>query len=421
MHSHRRDFLGGMAVAAGQLARGAQTGDKIRFGLIGCGWYGMVDLQAAFRSGGVECIALCDVDSEHLSSVAAEVEKLQGSRPKTYWNYRELLDAPGLQMLIIATPPHWHALPFIDACKRNLDIYCEKPLAYDIREGRAMVDAARNSKGIVQIGFQRRHAAAIQQARDYIREGKAGRIVQVDANIHFTAGTPDPTPQAPPPTLDWELWLGPAPKMPYSPAVGHKSWRLEANIGNGHLVDWGINLMDAVRNTLGESTPHTVTAAGGLYVLKGKITTPDTLTVNFEFDKCPVVWRQRIWGAGEFAPEVNNGIFFYGEKETVFVTDARWIVIPRGKGERRVVDAKSDAGGLHMANFLNAVRTRGTPACLIEDAFQSTATVQLAMIAYRSVGVVRWDRQKEQVEGNPKAAALLMRPYRAPYVHPYKA
>jgi predicted dehydrogenase len=358
------------------------------------------------------------VDSEHLSAAAAEVEKLQGSRPKTFKHYRELLAMPEMKMVIIGTPPHWHALQFIDACKRNLDIYCEKPLSYDIREGRAMVQAAKSAKGVVQIGFQRRHAAAIQQARNYIREGNAGRIVQVDANIHFSAATPDPTPQAPPASLDWDLWLGPAPKMPYSPAVGHKSWRLEANIGNGHLVDWGIHLIDAVRNTLGEPAPQSITAAGGLYMLKGKITTPDTLTVNFEFDKCPVVWRQRIWGAGEWAPEVNNGIFFYGEKETVFVTDARWIVIPRGKGERRVTEAKSDAGGLHLADFLNAVRTRGTPVCQPEDAFQSTATVQLAMIAYRSGGVVHWNRQKEQIEGNAAGSALLKRAYRAPYVHP---
>jgi predicted dehydrogenase len=418
MNPLRREFLGGMAAAAGQLARGAQAGDKIKFGLIGCGWYGMVDLRAAFKNGGVECVGLCDVDSEHLSAAAAEVEKLQGSRPKTFKHYRELLAMPEMKMVIIGTPPHWHALQFIDACKRNLDIYCEKPLSYDIREGRAMVQAAKSAKGVVQIGFQRRHAAAIQQARNYIREGNAGRIVQVDANIHFSAATPDPTPQAPPASLDWDLWLGPAPKMPYSPAVGHKSWRLEANIGNGHLVDWGIHLIDAVRNTLGEPAPQSITAAGGLYMLKGKITTPDTLTVNFEFDKCPVVWRQRIWGAGEWAPEVNNGIFFYGEKETVFVTDARWIVMPRGKGERRVTEAKSDAGGLHMADFLNAVRTRGTPVCQPEDAFQSTATVQLAMIAYRSGGVVHWNRQKEQIEGNAAGSALLKRAYRAPYVHP---
>lgn len=412
---NRREFLGSLALAS-------QGASKIKLGLIGCGWYGMVDLAAAFKAGGVECVALCDVDTEHLATAAAEVEKLQGSRPKTFKHYRDLLETPGLQAVIIATMPHWHALPFIDACRRGLDIYCEKPLAYDIREGRAMIDAAKKGKGVVQIGFQRRQAEAIRQAGRYIRDGNAGRIVQVEANIHFQAETPDPTPRTPPASLDWDLWCGPAPKIPYSPAVGHKNWRLEATVGNGHLVDWGIHLIDAARNILGEKTPRLVSASGGLYELKGKITTPDTLTAHFEFAKCPLVWRHRIWGSAEWAPEVNNGIFFYGEKETVFVTDSRWVVIPREKGKARSVnEARSDAGTLHMADFLECVRTRRTPICQPEDAWWSTATVQLAMMSYRTGTVVNWDLEREQIVENAKAASLLKRPYRAPYVHPYRA
>lgn len=419
MHSNRREFLG--ALGAAGLAGAAQTGDKLKVGLIGCGWYGLVDLEAAFKVGGVECIALSDVDGAHLSAAAAQVEQRQGSRPKMFKQYRELLDVPGLEAVIIATPPHWHALPFLDACGRGLDIYCEKPLAYDIREGRAMVEAAKKSKGVVQVGFQRRQAGAIRQAGQYIREGNAGRIVQVDAQIHFSAETPDPTPQPPPASLDWDLWCGPAPKLPYSPAIGHKNWRLEAAYGNGHLVDWGIHWIDAIRNILGEGTPRAVQAAGGLYQLKGKITTPDALTVQFDFGACPVVWRHRIWGAAEFAPDMNNCMLFYGDKETVFVTDDRWTVLPLGTGkERRVVEAKTDAGRLHMADFLEAVRTRRAPACRPEDAFFSTATVQLAMIAWRSGGRVTWDARSEQIVDHPQAAKLLLRPYRAPYVHPWR-
>jgi predicted dehydrogenase len=412
---NRREFLGSLAVAA-------PPAPKIKIGLIGCGWYGCVDLRAAFQNGGVECLALCDVDGDHLAAAAAEVEKSQGRRPRTFKHYRDLLDAPGLQAVIIATPPHWHALPFIDACRRNLDIYCEKPLAYDVREGRAMIGAARRSKGVVEIGFQRRQAEAIRQAGRYIRAGHAGRIVQVEANIHFQASTPDPTPQAPPAALDWDLWCGPAPKIPYSPAVGHKNWRLEAAVGNGHLVDWGIHLIDAARHILGEKTPHMVNASGGLYELKGKITTPDTLTAHFEFAQCPLVWRHRIWGAAEWAPEVNNGIFFYGEKETVFVSDNRWVAVPREKGkQRRVTDTQSDAGALHMGDFLDCVRTRRTPVCQPEDAWWSTTAVQLAMISYRAGTAVNWDLGREKIVDNAKAAPLLKRAYRAPYIHPYAA
>jgi predicted dehydrogenase len=414
--SNRRRFLG--AAAALALHRPASAaGEKVRLGLIGCGWYGMVDLNAAFKAGGVEAVALCDADSKHLAEAAAAVEKRQGSPPKTFKHHRELLDQPGLDAVVIATPPQWHALQFIDACRKRLHVYCEKPLAYDIREGRAMVEAARKSGAVVQVGFQRRQSAAFQQAARYIRDGHAGRIVQVDVNIHYTAGTPDPSPQDPPASLDWDLWCGPAPKLPYSPAIAHRSWRLEAAYGNGHLVDWGIHLMDAARVALGETTPKSVTAAGGIYHYKGKITTPDTLTAHFEFEKCPVVWRHRLWGAAEYLPETNNGITFFGENESVFAADNRWVVIPR-KGERRVTEARSDAGLLHMQDFLEAVRNRRRPSCTIEDAYDSTTTVQLGMIAYRAGGRVDWDRAREQIPGNPAAAKLLKRDYRAPYRHP---
>ncbi len=426
--SNRRHFLQTAALGAATLSqfpallRGAEPEHKPRLGLIGCGWYGMVDLKAALKVGGVEVAALCDVDSEHLEQSANEVEKQQGKRPLTFKLYEELLKAPGLEAVIIATPPHWHALQLIAALERGLDVYCEKPLSYDIREGRAMVDAVKKSGRIVQIGFQRRQAPAFKAVREHIRTGDCGRIVCVDANIHYTAGTKDPTPQAPPASLDWDLWCGPGPKLAYSPQVGHMNWRLEKAVGQGHLVDWGIHLVDAVRVILGEGMPVSVAAAGGLYSLKDRITTPDVLTAHFEFASCPLTWRHRIWGAEEYTPEVSNGIFFYGEKATIFVTDDHWEIIPRGKGkERQVQRLNADAGTLHMAEFLSAVRTRQKPGCLVEDAYASTVAVKLAMIAYDTGARISWDSGREQVAGHPDAPKLLQRKYRDPWVHPYRA
>ncbi len=424
----RRQFLGTVAAGAAGLsclpylaAAEPAANRKLKLGLIGCGWYGMVDVKAAFKAGGVEVLALCDVDSEHLAKSTEEVEKLQGARPKTFKLYEEMLSVPGLEAVIIATPPQWHALPFIAALERGLDVYCEKPLAYDVREGRAMVEAAKKSNRIVQIGFQRRQSPAFQAVRQYIADGHPGRIVHVDAQIHYKAGVLDATPQPPPASLDWDLWCGPGPKIPYSPQVGHKNWRLEKTTGHGHLVDWGIHLIDATRVILGEGAPRAVTAAGGIYYFKGKITTPDVLTAHFEFERCPVTWRHRIWGAEEFTPEVNNGIFFYGEKETVFVTDNRWIVIPRGKGkERQVNDVAADTATLHMAEFLNAVREQKQPGCSTADAHLSTTAVKLAMISYETGAKITWDAASEQIVGNPDAATLLRREYRSPWQHPYR-
>ncbi len=423
---NRREFLGKAAlgtVALSALARGERESKTLKVGLIGCGWYGMVDVKAALQVGGVEVSALCDVDSEHLENSAKEVEKLAGKRPKTFKMYQELLDTPGLEAVIIATPPHWHALPFIAACEKGLDIYCEKPLAYDIREGQAMVEAARKSGRIIQIGFQRRQSAAIREAAEHIRSGRAGRIVQVDVGINYTAGMRDAKPQDPPASLDWDLWCGPGPKLPYSPNIGHFAWRLEAASGNGHLVDWGIHLIDTTRVVLEESMPKSIQAAGGIYFFKDQITTPDVLTAHFEFEKCPVIWRHRIWGAQEYSPEIQNGIFFFGEKETVFASDNRWMILPRGKGKERKEMKPETPDGMpacHMANFLEAVRTRKQPVCPPEEGFRSTATVQLGMIAYHAAAKIQWDEERKEIPGNPRAAKFLKRPYRAPWKHPYQ-
>ena len=166
--------------------------------------------------------------------------------------------------------------------------------------------------------------------------------------------------------------------------------------------------------------PKRITADGGTYYLKGKITTPDTMTAYFEFDELPVVWRHRLWGATEYAPETNNGIFFYGEEGTVFASDRNWVVIPKAKnGERLEHEAPADLGALHMANFLAAVRSGEKLDCPIEDAAKSTGMVQLGMIAYETQSVVKWDEASEEILDNPEASKLLKREYRAPYKHPY--
>ena len=328
----------------------------------------------------------------------------------------------GLQAVIIATPPHWHALQFIAALDRGVDIYCEKPLAYDLREGQAMAAAAQKAGRIVQVGFQRRESPAIQQVRDYIRQGGPGRIIQVEAQINYRADLKDTTPQAPPATLDWDLWCGPAPKLPYSPNIGHFAWRLEKQYGHGHLVDWGIHLIDATRWILEETTPKSIQAGGGIYYFKDKITTPDVLTAQFDFEKCPVIWRHRMYGAAEYTPDVSNGIFFYGEKETVFVTDDRWVVVPKGRGQsHKVTQARADLVPAHMAAFLTAVRTRqGDSLCNTADAQLSTATVQLGMIAYETGSKVNWNSATSQVDNNPAAVQPLKRDYRSPWRHPYR-
>jgi predicted dehydrogenase len=353
---NRRQFIGAAAVGAATLAQSSlgaaePSAAPLRLGLIGCGGYGMTNVRAALKAGGVTFTAICDVDRDHLEKSAAEIERTQGSRPQTFHRHEDLIALPGLQAVIIATPPHWHALQLIAAVERGLDVYCEKPLSYDIREGRAMVRAVERSGRIVQIGFQRRQSPAYRAVREFIASGQLGRIVHAEAQINFTAGLQSPAPQPPPATLDWDRWCGPGPAIPYSQQVGHRSWRLEQTSGQGHLYDWGIHLIDALRVILGKA-PRAVTAAGGIYQHTGRITTPDTLLVHFDFARCPVTWRHRLWGSEEYTPRSTTA-FFFGEKGTIFASDNKWVLIPKGKGaERKVTETKADLGQLHMDEFL---------------------------------------------------------------------
>ena len=262
---HRRKFLelstlGSAALISSFYVPLKAEDKKLRIGLIGCGWYGMVISTAALKNGGVEVKAICDVDSDHLSSSADELEKLQGSRPKTFKEYRDLLDMKGLDVIFIGTQPHWHALQFIAACEKGYDIYCEKPLSYDVMEGLAMINAQKKAGNIVQIGFQRRQSEAFKKTKELINGGTVGNIHQIAAQINYNPVMLDNTVQAPPASLDWEEWCGPAPKLDYRPNIGHKAWRLEKQYGNGHLVDWGIHHVDIIRKIMDEDMPWSRTA-----------------------------------------------------------------------------------------------------------------------------------------------------------------
>lgn len=423
----RRKFLkvtslGSAALAGSFYIPSVPEDRKLRIGLIGSGWYGMVDARAALKSGGVEIAAICDVDSEHLKNSADELEKLQGTRPLTFKNYNDLLDAKGMDAIIIGTMPHWHALQFIAACEKGFDVYCEKPLAYEITEGLSMVKAAEKAGNIVQIGFQRRQSKAFSKTKELIESGKIGTVHQIVAQIHYNPGTQDATIQAPPASLDWEEWCGPAPKLDYRPNIGHKAWRLEKEYGNGHLVDWGIHHIDIIRQIMGEGMPDEFYTKGAINEFKGLITTPDTLTANMAFKKAPVLWQHRLWGNGDVTREYNNGIFFYGEKGTLFAEDSKVVFYPvaRNAQKEEFLIPTPLMQENHVENFLKAVRSKDKSliSCTPSDAFMSTATVQLAMISYYTGSVVRWDQKSMQIIDNPAASKLLKREYRGKYVHP---
>ncbi len=395
---------------------------KLKVALIGAGWYGMVITEAALRTGDVEVTAVCDVDTEHLKSSADKLQQLQGKRPQEFKDYQDLLDVKGLDAVFIGSVPQWHALHFIAACEKGIDIYCEKPLAYDIEEGKAMVAAANKVGNIVQIGFQRRQSRAFAKAKELIGVGRIGKVHQIEAQIHYNPSPGDTTVQEPPASLDWEKWCGPAPKLDYRPSIGHKAWRLEKEYGNGHLVDWGIHHIDIIRGIMNFGMPTSFDTNGSLDILKGEITTPDTLNARMNFESCPVTWQHRLWGTGDMNPDFNNGIFFYGENGTLFASDSKLVLMPIGKiGEHQTMELPTpEMQDNHVSNFIEAVKSknRNLLSCPVEDAFQSTATVQLAMASYYTNSKVVWDDKNKTIKNNPQAMKLMARPYRKGYQRP---
>lgn len=414
--------MGSAALAGTFYLPGKTQERKLKIGLIGAGWYGMVITKAALKTGGVEVIAVCDVDSSHLKESSDEIEKMQGLRPKTFKYYNDLLGLKELDAVFIGTMPHWHALQFIAACKKGLDIYCEKPLSYDIAEGIAMVNASKSAGNIVQIGFQRRQSNAFRKTKEFIENGRIGDVRQIVAQINYNPGPQDTKIQPPPTSLDWEEWCGPAPKLDYRPSIGHKSWRLEKEYGNGHLTDWGIHHIDIIRHIMDETMPEEIYTTGGIFVMKDQITTPDTLTSNMAFKKAPVLWQHRLWGAGDVTGQFNNGIFFHGEKGTIFAEDYKVTIFPAG-GDSKKEEIPIPTPLMQenqVESFLKAVRLqdRRLLSCTPEDAFMSTATVQLAMISYYTGSVVKWDTSKKEIIGNQAASKLFRREYRGKYIHP---
>jgi len=424
---NRRKFIemtatGSAALTASIYIPGIQQDKKLRIGLIGAGWYGMVDAKAALKAGNVQIAAICDVDSAHLKTSADELEKLQGTRPQTFKYYHDLLNVKELDAIIIGTMPHWHALQFIAACEKNLPVYCEKPLAYDVTEGIAMVNAWKKAGNIVQVGFQRRQSAAFAKTKELIQTDRIGRVHQVEAQINYIPALEDTSVQNPPSTLDWDEWCGPAPMLDYRPNIGHKAWRLEKEYGNGHLVDWGIHHIDIIRKIMDASMPSELFTRGGIFELNNKITTPDTLTSFMNFPEFQLIWNHKLWGTGNVSREFNNGIFFHGDKGSIFAEDSRVTIFPVSKdAQKEIINLPADKmQDNHVNDFIKAVTSKNNNflTCTPDDAFRSTATVQLAMISYYTGTTVRWDPDKTEIIDNTEASKLLKRKYRGSLIHP---
>jgi len=440
---NRRDWLknsvAGLAAAQSGVHAFAQEKPR-RVGLIGCGWYGKIDLLRLIQVAPVEVVSLCDVDRNMLSNAADIVASRQKSKkkPRTYSDYREMLKAKDLDLVLIAPPDHWHALIMTEAVKSGLDVYVQKPISVDVNEGRAMAAAAQKYGRVVQVGLQRRSTPHIVEAKErYVDSGELGKIAQVDiCCFYHMRATQNPPDEAPPPNLDYEMWTGPAPMRPYNKLVHPRTWRAFMEYGNGIVGDMCVHMFDMTRWMLKLGWPTRVASTGGILVDKAsKANITDTQTATFEYPNVRIIWEHRSWGEA-VDPKYPWGATFYGDKGTLKVGVFGYDYIPlkgqpvhkdvtyefeqypEDRTEKDLERHVAPAVRYHMKNFLHAIDTRSKPVSTIEEGYISTASCILANNAMKLGRTLTWDERTQQVVGDPEANQLLTRAYRGPWVHP---
>jgi len=372
---------------------------------------------------GAEIRMLCDIDEAISAKIAPELERAQGKAPVVVKDFRRVLDDKGVDAVIVATPDHWHTHMSLLTCQAGKDLYIEKPLSQTIREGQWIRDAGRKYNRVVQVGTQRRSFEHFQTAADYVASGKLGKICLVKAwmcQVRQTIGNPpDGTP---PSTVDYDVWLGPAPKRPFNPNRFHYNWRFFWDYGNTELGNQGIHMLDVallgIQKMRGKEKclPARISGHGGIYWLDDAKEVPDTQLITYDYGDFLLVWELRSFGQHHPMEGTSAGTAFYGSEGALIVDGAGWAVYARND-KQPVVEVKQ-SGGSHERNFLECVKSRKRPNADIEIGRLSTTLCHLGNICQRLGRDVRFDPESETFGNDQAANAMLTKEYRSSYPLP---
>ena len=433
----RRGFVESVGITAGAasllgapaIARPGSANEKWRLGLIGAGSRGGQLLDSFLPQADVEIIAIVDVDDRHAGETAERVKKEKGNTPETARDYRGMLDRKDLDGVIIATPDHWHALPAIHAVMAGKDVYVEKPVGHNVAEGKAMIAAARKYNKIMAVGTQQRSSSHFQKAVEIVRSGKLGKVFWVQTwnyeNISPTGMGKYPDGEAPS-HVDYDRWLGPAPKRPFNPNRFHLLFRWFSDYAGGMMSDWGVHLNDIVLWALDAKGPKSAYASGGIFTTDDDRDTPDTLQVVYEFPECTLTYSMHK-GNGLKLNGHDYGILFCGTDGSLMLDRSGYEVIPdktvlpygiklvHGDRPVRTIDLKPesakgvDGQNAHVRNFLDCLKSRDLPTSDIAIAHRSTNTCHLGNISLKVGRKLIWDIETETIKNDPEANALLSR------------
>jgi predicted dehydrogenase len=441
MSSSRRHFIKTTALAAAGLAtatrpaaatfRRVPPSDRVGVGVIGCNGMGFANLRSFMQIPEVECRALCDVDRSVLEKRASEVESMTGDKPAVYGDFRELLDSPDIDAVIIGTPDHWHCLMMILACEAGKDVYVEKPLANSIQECDLMRRAADRYGRVVQVGQWQRSGRHWQDAVDFVQSGEIGKTRLVKAWAY--QGWMKPIPVVPdepvPDGVDYNMWLGPAPSRPFNPNRFHFNFRWFWDYAGGLMTDWGVHLIDMALHGMKATTPRSVMASGGKFAYPNDASeTPDTLQAVYEFDGFSMLWEHAT-GIDLGPYERTHGVAFVGNLGTVVVDREKWEVLPESgwdesgrtyKMEARPVQHRRGGGGLdeHTRNFIDCMKSRAQPVCNTSVGHAAAVVAHMGNVAFKTGRKVYWDEDSGTFGSDREANELIRTTYRSPWKLP---
>lgn len=442
----RRQFAKTMAAAGAATAlsrmRVLGANDRVRLGFIGLGNRGDQVLDGFLVHKDAEVVAICDLWQPYLDFAAKKI----GSSPKQFKEYRKLLDMKDVDAVVICTPDHWHAVQTIHACQAGKDVYVEKPLSLRVVEGRKMVEAARRHSRITQVGINRRSSPFCKEAADFIRGGGLGKITAARSfhiQNEWPKGIGNPPDEEPPAGLDWDAWLGPAPKVPYNRNRAFYRFRWFYDYSGGQVTNYGAHFIDFIHWALGEDTPLAVTAMGAKLALDDNREIPDTLEVLWTYPRGTLVTFSQFNANAAPADRRHGNLEFRGTKGTLYLTYTGYDVVPEEINEKvfpaltpldrslsrdyesdrkpviqpRKVEGE-DSTPLHARNFLDCIRSRQPCTCDLETGHRSTSATLIANIAHKTKSYLEWDGKAERFTNNPAANKYLSYEYRSPYKLP---
>ena len=433
----RRDFLRQTALLGAGLtispffikagSAGVGANDKIGVGLIGCNGMGFEDLKAFLRNPEVECIALSDIDENVLNNRAAETEKITGKKVKhLYKDWRKLIDNKDIDLVIVGTPDHWHCLQMVSACQAGKDVYCEKPLGNSIEECNIMVRAAQKYNRVVQVGQWQRSDPHWQDAMQFVHSGQLGKIrtVRVFSYQGWCPSIPVKPDEAVPAGVDYDMWLGPAPKRPFNRNRFHFTFRWFWDYAGGLMTDWGVHLLDYALEGMNAGLPTRVFSGGGKFAYPDDaMETPDTLMATYAYDDFNIIWDHAC-GINHGLYNRKEGLAFYGENGTMVLDRAGWEVIPVVSENVARMEAvpfkKGEGKGLynHVGNMLSCIKSRELPNADVAIGSRVAKMAHLANISCRVQREVHWDDKNNLFVGDNEATALSKAYYRAPWELP---